>query len=152
MYIYIYVCMYMSPVCTCPLPISNLHTNQVTRYIYIYIYMYIYIYIYILSNLRQPDIKDVYVSTCIFVYLKTDYGVATISRLLKIIDLFRKRAQSKRPYSANDILQTRPMIFRSLLIVATTYMRVPKTLTKDVGLTQPPPNIKIVYVLIFKFV
>ena len=44
----------------------------------------------------------------------TEYKVATISRLLKIIRLFCKRASSKRLYSAKE-----PIILRSLLIVAT---------------------------------
>jgi len=43
------------------------------------------------------------------------YGVAMTTRLLKIIGLFYKRAPKKRPYSALK----RPMILRSLLIVAT---------------------------------
>jgi len=59
---------------------------------------------------------------------------------------------AKEPYQREHILQTRPMILRSLLTVATTSMRVPQTLTKDVRLIQPPPNIEIVYVLIFIFV
>jgi len=42
------------------------------------------------------------------------YGVATIIRLLKIIGLFCKRA-----YKRDYILQKRPIILRSLLIVAT---------------------------------
>ena len=42
------------------------------------------------------------------------YGVATISRLLKIVGLFCKRA-----YKTDDILQKRPIILRSLLTVAT---------------------------------
>ena len=45
----------------------------------------------------------------------TTHGVATISRLLKIIGLFCKRAH-RRDY----ILQKRPIILRSLLIVATS--------------------------------
>jgi len=46
--------------------------------------------------------------------LTHDYGVATISRLLKIIGSF-----AKEPYKTDDILQKRPIILRSLLIVAT---------------------------------
>jgi len=42
------------------------------------------------------------------------YGVAMISRLLKIIGVFCKKA-----YIRDDILQKRPEILRSLLIVAT---------------------------------
>jgi len=41
-------------------------------------------------------------------------GVATISRLLKIIGLF-----AKEPYKRDNVLQKRPIILRSLLIVAT---------------------------------
>jgi len=43
--------------------------------------------------------------------------VATISRLLKIIGLF-----CKGPYKRDYILQKRPTILRSLLIVATPYV------------------------------
>jgi len=46
------------------------------------------------------------------------YGVATISRLLKFIGLLL----AKEPYKRDDILQKRPMILRSLLIVATLYI------------------------------
>jgi len=45
-------------------------------------------------------------------------GVATISMLLKIIDLFCKKALLQR----NSILPKRPMILRSLLIVATQWL------------------------------
>jgi len=44
------------------------------------------------------------------------YGVATISRLLKMIVSF-----AKEPYKRDYILQKRPKILRSLLIVATPY-------------------------------
>jgi len=46
------------------------------------------------------------------------YGVATISRLLKLQVSF-----AKEPYKRDDILQKRPIIFRSLLIVATPCFR-----------------------------
>ena len=49
---------------------------------------------------------------CIYIY-----GVATISRLLKITGLF-----TKEPYKRDDILQKRHLILRSLLIVATPYV------------------------------
>jgi len=44
------------------------------------------------------------------------YGVATISRLLKIIGLFCRISPFNR-----SLLQKRPIILRSLLIVATPY-------------------------------
>jgi len=46
------------------------------------------------------------------------WGGATISRLLKIIGLFCKEL-----YTRDDILQKRPMILRSLLIVVTQYLK-----------------------------
>ena len=65
-----------------PLPPHDL--NYPPRiYIYIYTYMYIYVYIYM------------YVYLCIFIRTHIQinhYGVATISRLLKIIGLFCERA------------------------------------------------------------
>ena len=82
-------------------------------YIYIYVCIYIYIYIY------------TYIYIQIYIYIYIDrlvsrdrahvYGVATISRLLKIIYIFF----AKEPYEKNNILQKRPIILRSLLIVAT---------------------------------
>jgi len=48
------------------------------------------------------------------------YGVATISRLLKIVGLF-----AKEPYKRDNILQKRPMILRSLLFVAIPYLHTP---------------------------
>jgi len=47
------------------------------------------------------------------------YEVATISRLLKSQGLF-----SKEPYKRDDILQKRPIVLSSLLIVATPYEKV----------------------------
>jgi len=41
------------------------------------------------------------------------YGVATIGRLLKIISV------AKEPYKRDFILQKRPIVLRSLLMVAT---------------------------------
>jgi len=52
------------------------------------------------------------------------YEVATISRLLKMIRLFWDL--SKEPCKRDDILQKRPVILRSLLIVATPYASVYK--------------------------
>jgi len=44
-------------------------------------------------------------------------GVDTISRLLKIMGLF-----CKEPYKRDDILQKRPIILKSLLIVAAPHL------------------------------
>jgi len=56
-----------------------------------------------------------------------DQGVATISRLLKIIGLFCKRALQKRRYSAKEI----QMILRSLLISATPYALLLQDLAQE---------------------
>ena len=45
------------------------------------------------------------------------YGVATISRLLKIIGLFRKRALSKRLYSAKETSNSKEPTNRSQRIL-----------------------------------
>jgi len=58
-----------------------------------------------------------YICVCVHVLEVQGYGAATISRLLKIIVLF-----GKEPYKRDCILQKRPMILRSLLIVATRYL------------------------------
>jgi len=57
------------------------------------------------------------ISPCHCVPLKSEDGVAAISRLLKIISLFCTFA--KEPHKRDDILKKRPIILRSLLIVAT---------------------------------
>jgi len=76
------------------------HTHMriyVGKYINIYTYTCIY-----------PD-TGIYTDTCIL-------GVAMTSRLLKITGLFCKTA-----YKRDYILQKRPVILRSLLVVATPY-------------------------------
>jgi len=85
--------------------------------------MYIYLYIYIYKR----SLNKIYL---VFVEkLHMWGGVATISRLLKIIGLF-----CKEPYERDYILQKRPIILRSLLIVATTYLS---------GRTQTHRNTKL---------
>ena len=99
-----------------------------SRYIYMYvcicIYMYTHIYIYMLTCIAYvvKTERDINVYTYIYTskYFKYDllrernafrgtmrhdahiYRVVMISRLLKIILLFCKRALSKRLYSANE--------------------------------------------------
>ena len=55
------------------------------------------------------------------------YEVASISRLLKIIDLF-----CRIWYFYRALLQKRHIILRSLLIVATPYLAIPHTLQPTV--------------------
>ena len=59
-----------------------------------------------------------HVSTCVYIY-KTDYGVATISRLLKITGLFFRISSLVWGSFAK-----RPTILRSLLIIATPYLLI----------------------------
>ena len=88
-------------------------------YIYIYIHIFTYIYIYICSNTgpqnknfsNQKFLKNFSSSIPIVqsnfsrkrflcYFFENTYWVATISRLLKITCLFRKRALLNRQYSA----------------------------------------------------
>jgi len=76
-YIHTHVCIY--------LPVA--HAPMQHNWTYIYIYTHINIYIY------------VYIYVCIHIYR---YGVASVSRIDKIIGLFCKRALEKRRYSAKE--------------------------------------------------
>jgi len=74
-----------------------------------------YTYIYVYSHIDIAHLCHIYTHTCVIVsngYWM--YGKASISRLLKIRVSF-----SKEPYKRDDILQWRPVIVRSLLMVAT---------------------------------
>jgi len=84
MYIHIYACIH-TYMCIC------IYTYIYT-YIYIYIYTYTHIYLYI----------HIYINNELGLWLAFDYGLVTISRLLKIIGLFCKRAPSKRSHSAKE--------------------------------------------------
>jgi len=80
MYIYMYIHIYIY-VCIC----IYVHT---CRYSCICIYLYTYTYTYICTCIY---IVCIYVYTCMYVhmYVCSDYGEASISRLLKITGLFR---------------------------------------------------------------
>ena len=74
------------------LRVTRMHTCTTNMYSHVYVHAYIQV-----TNFQ----------TCV-------YGAATISRLLKL-----KVSFAKEPYERDDILQKRPTILRSLLIVAT---------------------------------
>ena len=85
-------------------------------YIYIYIYTHVHLRMYVCVHIHVQILVYCiysYICTCLYTQIYA-YGVATISRLLKIIGLFCKRALLKRL-----ILQKRPRLLRSLLILAT---------------------------------
>ena len=72
-------------------------------YMYAYIHVFIHIYIYIHVHVRKCGRLSVFrtlyagaleFSDCLLLFC---YGVATISRMLKNIGLFCKRALQKRP-------------------------------------------------------
>jgi len=56
-----------------------------------------------------------------YCYITSCYGVATISRLLKIIGLFGKRAQLKRLYSAKETYNFKEPTNRSHLMSTINY-------------------------------
>jgi len=73
--------------------------------------MHIYIFAYI-------DMSDIYayIDVCGYISMSR-YGLATISRLLQIIGIFCRMSSLYRA-----LWQKRPIILRSLLIVATAYL------------------------------
>ena len=105
-------------------------------YICIYIYKYIYVCIHIYANIHtyiyralstnEPTVTPVagWILHCgnsspnlqTQILQALSYGVATISRLLKL-----KVSFVKEPYKTDYILQKRPMILRSVRIAATPY-------------------------------
>jgi len=91
-YMYVYICIYVH---MCIYVYMYICIQFISIYVYIlYVNMYLYLCIYI------------YVFMYICIHFCTDldacpsYGVATISRLLKMIGLFCKRALWNRRYSA----------------------------------------------------
>jgi len=94
--------------------IENLKALYVCRYVWIYVYIYIYIYDYVYIYT-----KYIYIHIYIYIYVyalqsrSIWYGVATISRLLKIIGLFCKSALWKRRYSAKETYNFKAPTHRS---------------------------------------
>ena len=118
-----------------------IYTIHICVYIYIHfyihayicIYMYIYINTYLLTNEIHPiplagsfaklETKAQSQSSKVSFHLnmaKETYGVATISRLPKIIGLFCKRALKKRRYSAKETYNFKEPTNRSHPILALT--------------------------------
>ena len=71
------------------------------KYICFYIYIYIHTYIYMFLHIHIHTYIHIYVYIR-YLQEPNRYGVATISRLHKIICLFCKRALLKRLYSAKE--------------------------------------------------
>jgi len=120
----------------------NIHIFNVYTYKYIYIYKYMYIYIHICIQIHRytyiytnvsfcsllvclpSDIQHrkgsghtseslEYIRICIFTYIHT-YKYTSIYTYTYSF--------AKEPYKRDDILQKRPIVLRSLLIVATPYV------------------------------
>jgi len=131
-HIYIHICMY-----------TYMHVYIfIHEYIYICIYIYIYIcvcihiyanihtYIYRALSTNEPTVTPVagWILHCgnsspnlqAQILQALSYGVATISRLLKI-KLNIKVSFVKEAYKTDYILQKRPIILRSVHIAATPY-------------------------------
>jgi len=81
--------------------ISICNTCKWCTFACMHVCMYVYIY-----KLHLSLYTCMYVCIIsiwyIYIYVTYRYGMATISRLLKIIDLFCKRAHQKRRYSAKE--------------------------------------------------
>jgi len=81
--------------------------TYIYSYTYIYIYIYQYIYIQVQNVLRTSS-----------------YGVASISRLLKSIGLFCKRALQKRLYFAKETYDFIQSTNRSHPIINTLHINI----------------------------
>jgi len=108
MYTYIYVCIYvytyMKILLRAVVPYQTHRPRGRDRLMYIHIYTYVYINI---LKYRYHLHTFIYMYIWMYTYIKTPlraarYGVAAISRLLKIIVLFCKRALLKRLYFAKE--------------------------------------------------
>jgi len=101
-------------------PMDLFFTAPCISYIFIYIYISIAkIHTYGSVYFIAPCIADTY----IYVYIQ--YSVpdsATMGWLRLVGSLKLKFSFAKEPYKRDCILQMRPIILRSLLFVATTYM------------------------------
>ena len=91
---------FMTTISTHQTQIYNMHIH-----IHVYTLICVYTYVYMCYYSRRIFTGS------IEMYMR--YGVATMSRLLKIVSF------AKEPYKRDDILQKRLIILRSLLIVAT---------------------------------
>jgi len=81
-----------------------LHPTWVQIYVYVYIYTIMYTYIYI----------QIYIPCFCILFLAMEW--------LRLVDSFKLKVSfAKEPYKRDYILQKRPMILRSLVIVATPY-------------------------------
>jgi len=95
----------------------HIYTYTYVYILIVYIYTCVYIYVvYIYMYSRYMSIRfSVYMYTYMCIYIS---GVAMISRLLKTIGLFCKRALSKRLYSAKETSNLKEPTNRSQPIVA----------------------------------
>jgi len=104
MYVYVYICR-LRPVCQCAAyqQVPNrvgckfppaCQCGQI--YICVYMYIYLYMHIYRFTRIHVCIYRYMYIYMCIYALpaderhtgMTSGYGVATISRLLKIIGLF----------------------------------------------------------------
>jgi len=97
-------------------------------YIYIHIYVYTYIYAYICIYIHIYLCICIYISIYIYVwkYSVIKSGDSTslygMGWLRLVGSLIFQVSFAKEPYKRDYILQKRPMVLRSLLIVATPYV------------------------------
>ena len=110
-YLYIYICIHIILRARTCAHIYTYKYVDINVYIYTYIYLNIYTYLY---TLRESCLRGLKIFLMMYhgknrvqgrgygVLSHSCYGVATISRLLEIIELFCKRALQKNLYSAKE--------------------------------------------------
>ena len=110
-YIYTYICIYLHICIHIHIHIHIHICIYAYTYTYIYTHIYTHIFTYVHINVWHTY-KQMYI--CIHNDVKTyKYGVATISRRLKIIGLFCKRAICKRQYLAKETCNSKEPTNRS---------------------------------------
>jgi len=143
-YTYAHVCILYAYICISVYICVYIHIHTciyIYIYIYIHIYVYTYVYIYMCVYTHLHICIYVYIYTCVYIYMciyihiyihreifmyihiDTWYvlWVATISRLLKLIGLFCRRALRKRTYSAKAVYNLKESTNHSHPIVFQAY-------------------------------
>jgi len=107
-------------------PCIYIDTHTCTIHVYAHMYVYSYMYICIFIHLKYTLARNnSYLFIQMYMYIHTsevpgrytDMGWLRLAGSLKLQVSF-----AKEPYETDDILQKRPIIIRSLLIEATTYI------------------------------
>jgi len=122
--------------CSFPLVYIMIHTRAPCTFMHtcMFIHTCIYVYSYF-SSTHLPGIIHIYSyrCTCIYIYLKYIPGRYIDMGWLRLAGPLKRQVSfAKEPYKTDDILQKRPIIIRSLLIIATPYKCIAEYLLQNI--------------------